>query len=547
MATAEQYAQWIVNNADKKGSKEFAIVEEAYRQAKQENGAQPIQQIPSAIPEKEYSWSEIPLEAAKNLPSSLANLAGGVVEAVTNPLETADTITKIGAGVLQNVLPESLVQYIGEDKASRDLANRVGKFYVDRYGSIDGFKRALAEDPAGVLGDVATILGGTGVALRAGGAANVAEQVSKASQFIEPLSAATKATAAATGGAVSGILGRTTGVGAAPISEAFTSGLAGGERAARFREGMRSGNVENILQDAKQNLSFLRQSRNQQYAKGMKTIEEAKAPLSFKGIDEALDAAIQRVTFKGQVTNKAAADAVSKAVRAVEAWKGLDPAEFHTPIGMDALKQQLGGIIDELPMEARNARETINQIYNAVKTDIVKQAPVYSQVMKGYSEATDLIREIEKTLSLKPNASVDTQIRKLSSVMRNNVNTNFGQRAKLIEELEGKPNILKAPLAGAALSDITPKGIQGATMGLTGIGAYGVGGLPVVAGTAVASSPRLIGEAAHAAGMAARPFASIPPAAFEMFPYLKAIKDPRALMAAYQSAIMSRAAGGENQ
>lgn len=35
MATAEQYAQWIVDNADKRGTEEFKIVAEAYKQSKQ--------------------------------------------------------------------------------------------------------------------------------------------------------------------------------------------------------------------------------------------------------------------------------------------------------------------------------------------------------------------------------------------------------------------------------------------------------------------------------------------------------------------------------
>src|SRR6185312_15198004 len=44
MATADDYAQWIVNNADKKGTPEFATVAAAYRQAK---GSEP-QPVPPA-------------------------------------------------------------------------------------------------------------------------------------------------------------------------------------------------------------------------------------------------------------------------------------------------------------------------------------------------------------------------------------------------------------------------------------------------------------------------------------------------------------------
>lgn len=52
--------------------------------------------------------------------------------------------------------------------------------------------------------------------------------------------------------------------------------------------------------------------------------------------------------------------------------------------------------------------------------------------MKNYENASNLIREIEKTLSLNPKASIDTALRKLQSVMRDNVNTNYGKRGDLV-------------------------------------------------------------------------------------------------------------------
>ncbi len=42
MATAEQYAEWIVNNADKKGTPEFETVAEAYKAAKQQTATKPL-------------------------------------------------------------------------------------------------------------------------------------------------------------------------------------------------------------------------------------------------------------------------------------------------------------------------------------------------------------------------------------------------------------------------------------------------------------------------------------------------------------------------
>src|SRR5262249_21696810 len=120
---------------------------------------------------------------------------------------------------------------------------------------------------------------------------------------------------------------------------------------------------------------------------------------------------------------------------AIDAWKVLDPAEYHTAEGIDALKQQLGDIRDST-QPATPARVAADRIYQAVRQTIVDQAPKYAEVMKGYEQASDLIREIETTLSTNPRASVDTTLRKLTSVLRNNVSTNYGRRAELVDFLQ---------------------------------------------------------------------------------------------------------------
>ena len=108
-------------------------------------------------------------------------------------------------------------------------------------------------------------------------------------------------------------------------------------------------------------------------------------------------------------------------------------------------------------------------------------------------------------MSLGDKASADTAMRKLQSLMRNNVNTNYGQRMKLATELElqGGRQMMPA-LAGQALSDLAPRGIQRATAPIGGLGLYGIGGLPAAAGGALVSSPRVVGEAVYGAGLGTR-------------------------------------------
>ncbi len=464
--------------------------------------------VSSQKPEqKPLSAGQVVEGAITNFPKSLGNVIGGVVEAVTSPIQTAKTVIDLGAGILQNILPEGMVRAIGEDKASRELANKVGQFYTERYGSVEGAKKAIATDPAGVLADISTVLtGGAMVAPKAGG---VSATLAKAAYATDPLVATGRTIAAGTGAAGRGakaVLGSTTGVGTESIQQAFEAGKAGGQQAKSFTENLRGkvGATE-VLDAAKQNLSDIQQAKQAEYRSGMVNIRNDKTVLDFTGIDNAVSNAMGKVMYKGQVKNEAAANQLGKAQTYIEEWKALDPAEYHTPEGLDALKQKVGDVLEGIPFEAKTARTAVGEVYNAIKSEITKQAPTYAKVMKQYTDQSDLIREIERALSLGQKASADTAIRKLQSLMRNNVNTNYGERLRLARELErqGGRQLMPA-LAGQAMSDLTPRGIQRATAPITSGMGFMAGGIPLAAGTALASSPRIVGEAAYGMGQLQR-------------------------------------------
>jgi hypothetical protein len=158
-------------------------------------------------------------------------------------------------------------------------------------------------------------------------------------------------------------------------------------------------------------------------------------------------------------------------------------------------------------------------LYDSVKNEITNQAPAYSKVMKDYSQASDLINEIERTFSLKQSGNPDTAMRKLQSLMRNNVNTNYGNRLDLFKTLEDKGrNELTSAIAGQALNSWTPRGLANA--GLTGIGSYAVGGAPLAVPMLMAQSPRLMGEAAYGVGLLSKPVTKTSKKLKGMFDYL---------------------------
>jgi transcription antitermination factor NusG len=471
---------------------------------------------------------EVAGRAIRNIPSSFAGVVSGLAEAVTSPIETAKTVLDLGAGILQNVLPESVVQTIGEDKASREVANKVGQFYADRYGSVEGAKRAIASDPVGVLADVSTLLtGGAGTArLGAGGAVlagragapvsagaitgplAVAEQLSRTAAAVDPLAIAGRTIAATTrgaGGVVAPIIGMQTGAGREAISQAFGAGRRGGETAEQFRANI-TGRADptEVLDIARANLEEMNRLKQAEYRSGMVDIKRDKTVLDLADIDKSLGNARLKTQYQGKVVNVRAAQELDDVSKILDEWRNADPNTFLTPEGLDALKKRVGDVLEGIPFEQKTARAAVGEVYNSIKSSIQTQAPTYAKTMKAYSDASEQIREISRTLSIGNKASTDTAMRKLQSLMRDNVQTNYGQRVKLAKELQKVGGEFMPGLAGQSLSSLTPRGLQQITGG--GLGALFAltGNIPQALAVGAMSSPRTMGEISYAAGRTAR-------------------------------------------
>lgn len=489
---------------------------------------------PSAAPAQSApSWSSVPGQALSNLPSSAGNFVSGIAQAVRHPLDTGMNALDIAAGALHNALPASVSSFIeAHDPTPNAAANTAravqaadatGQFLKNRYGSTDALKNTLATDPVGAASDVATVLSGGGtiaaklpMLAKAGKAAQIAGEVANpvnvASQAVKGVMALPKvgdtvrAIPGAVGNGIAAAVGNLgTHTGAESIKAAYQAGQAGGKQAQTLAANMR-GEVpmSDVLAAAKANIQAMGQQKAAAYRNGMAAVSNDNSILDFAPIDQAVQDASKIGTYKGEVINPKAAQVHSDIAAAIDNWKNLDPAQYHTPEGFDALKKQIGGIVDSIPYEEKTAGLVGGNIYNAVKDAIVQQAPTYANTMKNYSDATEQIREIERTLSLGRNASVDTALRKLQSLTRNNAQTNYGNRLSLAQQMEqqgGRP--IMPALAGQALSPLTPRGMGNIVAAPSGIAGYSVAGPIGAAGVLALQSPRLMGEAALAAGKGA--------------------------------------------
>ena len=304
----------------------------------------------------------------------------------------------------------------------------------------------------------------------------------------------------AIGGLVNHGLGATTGAGSDAISTAYQAGKDG---STSFLDNLR-GNVPmaDVVDQARAGIANLRADRASAYKAGMSGISADKTVLDFQPVTDAINKVNSTGFYKGQQINGSAADTINSITDKVNQWKALDPKEFHTAEGFDALKQSIGDIRDSTPF-GTPARVAADRAYNAIRGQIVQQAPAYANTMQGYADASDQISEITKALSLGEKASADTSLRKLQSLMRNNAQTNYGNRLSLAQALQEQGNTdLMPSLAGQALSSWTPRGMVGALE--KGGGALGAlahpAAIPGMVAAAPFMSPRIMGEAAYGAG-----------------------------------------------
>ena len=440
----------------------------------------------------------------KNIPQSAFDYGKNLVHPFTHPLETLKNFWTLQRGLadvlgLPNMLPVS-----DEEK---ETTRAVGKFFVDRYGGLENLKQTVAKDPVGVLSDASLVLtaGGSLVGQAPGLVGRIGKTTADIGKTINPVNLAINAGKFGVKAATE-IIGSPAGAGTsgAPIREAYAAGAQGGDRSRSFTDSMR-GNIspQVVVDEAKDALANMRIERSNQYKMGMAGVKADTNVLDFNEVEKAVDRVAQIGTFKGKILNKPAAEVWTQIKEVVDDWSKSNPADFHTAEGLDALKQAVGNIRQSTQF-GTPGRVVADGVYNAVKAQIVKQAPHYAEVMKGYEEASDLITDIEKTLSLGDKASVDTSLRKLQSVMRNNVNTTYGRRVELVDKLAeaGAPN-LPAKIAGQSMNAFVPRGLGGlSTAGAVGAGLFS--GHPEVLAALPFQSPRIMGEVAHGMGIASR-------------------------------------------
>jgi hypothetical protein len=495
-------------------------------------------------------WGETLGSALINLPRSTADELGGIWDAVTSPIQTAKSIGSLGGALLSKM---------GVADFDESSADALGQYYVNKYGSIEGFKKELANNPASILADVATVLtAGAGTVTKLGlpakiaklgRRADVAQQwVGAVARNVDPITAMTnlvtkavpavvKATGKGTGKLATGMLGLTTGAGGDAIGEAakigFERGATGAPTSASeaFLEAMRNpaASADEVVQLARDAVGNLRQQASQRYLDKMAQFGKNPVPLDISRVRQRI-MGIKPASYDTWKETQGPRPSSHRAWETMNqfvdeyAYNATQDPSLLDPLALDQFKQDLydvgskvGGAYD------RDAARIAGTAYGAVKDELVKHDPLYADAMKDYENAATQAQQLESTFSLaagrgkKPN--IETAGRKLAQSLRNNVNTNFGTRRTQVDELAtlDPTGRLIPSLAGQALNTFEPRGLgrltsgAAATSGLAGIGLNMIPMAMEVPGylsganlaTLPLMSPRVVGEAAYYGGRAA--------------------------------------------
>lgn len=439
-----------------------------------------------------------------NAPSDAVSYVGNAAKAIAHPIDTVQGVLDVGQGTLRNILPD-FVPMPGNAKENALKASAVGQDLKSRYGDWDKVKQSIAEHPIQTLGDVSALAGGVGALAKAGGATRLADMATTAAKTTDPLRMMGNAAIGA-GKTLASPLGVNSGVGTEAIKAAASTGFKGGTAAAAFKENM-TGNVpiEDVVNTAKTGLSNMYKERGMAYRAALADgVINDPTTLNFSPIRKAVDDMHDVGTYHDININPSAAGVQSSIDNMVTQFEN-EPL-IHNVEGFDALKKAIGNIRDSTQPHTPE-RFVSDKVYHTISNAINDQAPGYAKVMKDYSEASTLTKELERALSLGEKPAVDTTIRKLQSLMRNNVQTTYGYRTKLGDMLEQNgATDLRAKIAGQALSSWEPRGLArlGAQGGGTGAIASLLTGHPLAAAGLTAqvlsSSPRLVGSVSHRLG-----------------------------------------------
>jgi len=133
------------------------------------------------------------MEMIKNIPGSAGQYAEDLLTPILHPMDTATSLYTLARGAAEKLIPDKINGVDFGPGTHEKYADAVGKFFKDRYGSIDNLKRTAQEDPVGVLADVSALLtAGGSAASKIGKLGKAGKAAKTVGQAVDPVNLVTK-------------------------------------------------------------------------------------------------------------------------------------------------------------------------------------------------------------------------------------------------------------------------------------------------------------------------------------------------------------------
>lgn len=142
-------------------------------------------------------WKEVAWRALKNTPKSAVEYGSNIAQAIAHPIDTLEGLGGIVRGSIGR-LPEGM-GFRPVTDTDKQQWEAFKKMVSDRYGGVENIKNTIAEDPVGVVGDVASLASAGAGAAKLANLPRVAGAMSSLANAVEPVGLAGKAIGALPG------------------------------------------------------------------------------------------------------------------------------------------------------------------------------------------------------------------------------------------------------------------------------------------------------------------------------------------------------------
>lgn len=462
-------------------------------------------------PAQDMSWSEVGQKAAQSFVPSLKQYGESLITPFTQPKETLAALGQIGTGAVSKAKGALGFEQDAAKKEEDEAAiNALGRFYADRYGSVAGFKRALAEDPVGVMSDLSLPISGGGAALAKapGTIGKIGSAVQTTGRIMDPIGAATMAPKAATEAATT--------VAAIPASW-FTGASMKGLKSATeagftanpvfWQHFNGAGKAEDMVEAVNKAISDAGKARASEYMQGMDKLKLSQ-PLSYENLNKAMEEARNIAGTKGRVSNPEAFAVFQELNNRINNWT-TNKATTHTLSDFDELKKLIRNVGYEKTSPGSPARKVVDTLADSVSQTIKDFDPGYADVMKRYEAATKQLNDFRKGLTGSDTAS---SFRKLMSAQKGHGKEN------ILEEISKINPEIPFMIAGQELRPWLAQGLRGLITSGSALGTGLFMGVPHAAAHLYGQSPKAVGATFYGAGRIGgapdRLYKALPPGSF---------------------------------